>query len=141
MGGKNRPGWSVEYYAKNPEKCRAIRKRWSDNNKDKIKKKTDRYRLANPEKILLKSAKDRSAKKGLPFDLELSDVKIPDVCPVFKVPMKFKTRFAPSLDQIVPGLGYTKSNVQVISKLANLMKNDATTSEMETFAKWILNIE
>ena len=38
---------------------------------------------------------------------------------------------SPSLDQIVPGLGYVKGNVQVISHRANTLKSDGTLEEFK----------
>lgn len=77
--------------------------------------------------------------QGLPFNLEFEDVVIPDVCPVFKVPMVKRGRYAPSLDRKIPHLGYVKGNVQVISRLANNMKQNASPEELKMFAEWVLD--
>lgn len=37
----------------------------------------------------------------------------------------------PSVDRIIPELGYTKGNVRVISNRANLLKNNASIEEIE----------
>jgi hypothetical protein len=44
-----------------------------------------------------------------------------------------------SLDKIIPELGYVKGNVQWLSQKANTMKSNATRTELENFAQWILN--
>lgn len=85
------------------------------------------------------SCKDRARKKGIPFDIELSDLEVPDTCPVLGVPMVRKTPYAPSIDRIIPDAGYVRGNVQVISKKANTMKQDATRDELLKFADWIIN--
>lgn len=59
-------------------------------------------------------------------DAELSDIQIPELCPVFKTPM-----VSPSLDRIDSSKGYVKGNVRVISKRANQLKSNATVEEME----------
>lgn len=95
------------------------------------------YRKGNPEKRLLLGAKQRAKERGLPFNLEVEDVSIPKECPVFKVPFEVNTAYAPSLDRIKPERGYTKGNIQVISRKANLMKQDATEQELKDFSEWV----
>src|SRR6516162_8076486 len=85
---------------------------------------------------------------NIPFDLELTDIVIPDVCPILGIPLKANQGTgqkkvghkpnSPSLDRLVPALGYVKGNVQVVSIKANQMKQDATPTELITFAKWAL---
>lgn len=77
---------------------------------------------------------------GVPFNLVPGDVEIPDTCPILNLPMVAGTRHAPSLDRIVPELGYVKGNVQVISRKANVMKNDATMEELKRFYEWLKKI-
>ena len=78
-----------------------------------------------------KSAQERSIKKGWDFNIELSDIKIPNICPLLEISLiKHSTRDrhydAPSLDRIDSTKGYTKDNIWVISHRANQIKNDAT---------------
>jgi hypothetical protein len=73
------------------------------------------------------------------FDLDIKDIVIPSVCPVFGTEFIRGSRFAPSVDRIDNSKGYIKGNIQVISKLANIMKNNATQEELEKFANWVLN--
>ncbi len=68
---------------------------------------------------------------------------IPDVCPVLGISLYPGTgrgpgHNAPSLDRIVPALGYVPGNVQVISHLANSMKRDASPEQLRLFAEWVL---
>lgn len=89
-------------------------------------------------------AKNRASERGLEFNIEVSDVVIPELCPVFGTPIKEnKGRSgaypdSPSLDKIDPTLGYIKGNVQVVSQMANMMKYNATPEQLRTFAKYIL---
>jgi len=103
------------------------------------------HKKANPEKRIWKAAKDRSSKHGIPFNIEVSDVVIPEVCPILGIEIvcgvgsgKGAGPGSPSLDKIVPELGYVKGNVQVVSFKANAMKRDATKEELIQFANWIL---
>ena len=89
-----------------------------------------------PQRALLSQAKGRAKKCGIPFDLELSDIVIPDRCPVIGIELKRNPNgsgpipSSPSLDRIVPSFGYTKGNVRVISHRANTLKSDATLLEL-----------
>lgn len=97
------------------------------------------YYKNNIEKQMLMRAVRRSRETGVNCDLDISDIIVPDICPVFKVPMIRKTRYAASLDKINPKLGYVKGNVQVISKLANVMKQDSSKEELRLFAEWVIS--
>lgn len=90
---------------------------------------------------MLKGAYNRAVKEGLPFNLELSDIAIPEFCPVFGVRLNTKAgqdrESAPSLDKIIPELGYVKGNIRVISGRANRIKNDGTWQEHLAIAEYI----
>lgn len=78
-------------------------------------------------------------KRGLTFDIEVSDIVIPDACPLLGIPLSHGVGHShaasPSLDRIDPSKGYVKGNVWVISSRANAIKNDATPDELERIAK------
>ncbi|ATW58338.1 putative HNH endonuclease [Pseudomonas phage ventosus] len=108
-------------------------------------KYVDKYKRDRPHLVMLKSARHRAAKAGVPFDLTAEDIVIPEHCPVFGVPLETASGAAkqnsPSLDKIIPELGYVKGNVQVISNLANVMKHDATPEQLIMFAEWVLKTQ
>lgn len=88
------------------------------------------------DKRLLSRAKGRAKKRNIPFNLTIEDIIIPDLCPVLDVKLDKSSDHterdtSPSLDRIVPSLGYVKGNVRVISHRANMLKNNATVEEME----------
>ncbi len=98
--------------------------------------KAAKHRTANPEKFLWREAKSRSKQRGIPFNIEVEDILIPEFCPVFgkklaKSTGQGRNPYAPSLDRIVPVLGYVKGNIRVISWRANELKRDITPEEME----------
>lgn len=69
------------------------------------------------------SAKARALKEGLPFDITEDDLEIPDVCPVLGIPFgKSQWYDSPSLDKLIPNLGYVKGNIVVVSARANNLK-------------------
>lgn len=96
------------------------------------------YRKDNPSMFMYYRVKHRAKKLNLPFDLEPDDIHIPKVCPVLNIPLKRNQGVgrrgaspnSPSLDRIVPELGYVRGNVMVISVKANSIKNDATPEEL-----------
>lgn len=94
----------------------------------------------NPEKIILRSAKHRAKKQNVPFLLKLEDINIPEKCPILGIKLEITGKHAspnsPSLDKIIPELGYIKGNIQVISHKANSMKRDATIDELILLGNW-----
>jgi len=88
------------------------------------------------EQTMWLSAKVRAKKKHVPFNIELSDVIIPAFCPLLGIPIRKSKKSlspnSPSLDRIIPALGYVKGNVRVISHKANTAKSNLTIEEMET---------
>ena len=86
---------------------------------------------------MLKNARIRAEQYGVPFSITEMDLVFPAVCPILNVPLRVGGGpFAPSLDRIKPELGYVSGNIQIISKRANSMKNDATLEEMILLGKW-----
>lgn len=80
--------------------------------------------------------KSRAHRNGVPFDLDVSDIRIPSICPILGLsiqPHQGRSGMhdaSPSLDRIIPALGYVRGNVRVISGRANLLKSNATVEEM-----------
>ena len=72
----------------------------------------------------------------------------PDECPIFHTPFIWgssgmgvgKTKHeAPTLDRIIPELGYIEGNVAFISHRANRLKDNGTMQEHYAIADWIWN--
>ncbi len=128
------------------KECRkAYNKKRREESIDEYREK-DRERIANNlERQLLRAAKARSKAKDIPFDLEKSDIVIPEECPVLGIPLVRgagrPVDGSPTLDKFVPLLGYTKGNVNVISHKANTCKNDATLEEIRLLYEWMKEIE
>jgi hypothetical protein len=87
---------------------------------------------------ILQRAKSRANKKGLAFNLELTDIVLPEVCPVLGVPFnKNSTDYTYSIDRLVPSLGYTKGNIMIISNKANRIKSDACAEEIALVLEYV----
>lgn len=87
-----------------------------------------------PEYKLLSSARERTKEKGLPdVDFPLEDIKIPELCPVLGIPIFIKQgrrNHSPTLDRIIPELGYVRGNVAIISYKANRIKSDNSADDL-----------
>jgi len=95
---------------------------------------------ADPRKRMLRCARLRAKAAGVPFELTIDDIEIPEVCPALGIPlvagMGRNNPNGPSLDRTVPALGYVRGNVRVISHRANSLKNDATPEELAALAAY-----
>ena len=94
---------------------------------------------------LLRAARTRAKKQNIPVDIDLDYLEsiAPNQCPIFKIEFSWgqgtqkEYQQGPSLDKIIPELGYVKGNVQIISYKANTMKSNATPEQLLQFSKWI----
>ncbi|UHX60313.1 restriction endonuclease [Ralstonia phage vRsoP-WM2] len=91
---------------------------------------------------ILPSIRQRARKQGVPFSLTKENPPpIPEVCPVLGIPLRRTLGFAddnsPSLDRLIPELGYVPGNVEWMSYRANRIKNDSTYEELERVTAWV----
>lgn len=122
---------------------------WCRANPTKMAEYQRTYRTKIPGMSLYRTAKERAKHKNLPFTIEFTDLVFPPTCPILGFPLvsfsgnvekKSGGRWnSPSIDRIIPELGYVKGNVQVISHLANMMKSSATPEQLLKFSNWIQN--
>lgn len=142
----------IESFSKNRSKrsgrsaeCKACVKAY---NKRHVAENAEYYRAQRKAKrnanlgwYLYLECRTRAKRLGLEFNLSPEDIQIPEVCPVFGLPFKTGREYrdqSASVDRIDCSLGYVKGNIRVISYLANRMKSNATASQLEQFAQWIL---
>lgn len=88
----------------------------------------------HPELTMFRNAKKRAKQKNIPFTIVLEDIKVPKYCPMLGILLKIESSrkgSGPSIDRIIPKLGYTKENIVVISDRANRIKCDATLNELK----------
>lgn len=122
---------------KNREEKLLSQKKWYQKNKERLLiKRRSHYDCSSAVRKLWAAAKQRANIKGLEFSIVPEDIVFPEVCPILGQPLKRLTRYAPSIDRKDSTKGYTKENVWVISRRANLMKNDATVEDLRKFAEW-----
>jgi hypothetical protein len=91
---------------------------------------------------LLVSARQRAKEEGAPCTLRISDIDIPATCPVFGTPLQSGARVAcpqsPSIDRLVPVLGYVPGNVRVISCRANTLKQNIDAEQWRKLSTYML---
>lgn len=89
--------------------------------------------------------KKEAEKNGFDFNLELSDIVLPTTCAYLSTNLIFDQNRSDDLnfyilDRIDTNKGYIKDNIHFISKMASIMKNDATPEILVNFAKNILTL-
>lgn len=89
----------------------------------------------NPHGVLYWNAFTRAKKLCIPFSIDKNDIVIPDRCPILDIPLEKSfgkmSDNSPSLDRVIPSLGYIKGNVRVISFRANRLKSDCSIDELK----------
>jgi len=102
-------------------------------------------RKADPRIQIIDSARYRAKKIRLPFDIVKEDIKIPEYCPVLRIPLIFGKgaicQNSPTLDKVIPKKGYVKDNIVVVSMRANSLKRDATIQELRRIADYYEQFE
>lgn len=97
----------------------------------------------HPRYCMLSSAKRRAKVKNMKFNIELSDIIIPEHCPILNIKLIVNKGFAkensPTLDRIDSNKGYIKGNIAVISNRANRLKDNSTIRELELILDYMKN--
>lgn len=129
------PDWKFTYgrVVKRREAAEQWRRKWGQ------KDATDLYQ-AQRAKFRQKKANT----KGIPWDLDFGDIYWPTHCPILGMELDYHSAYraenSPSFDQVDPGKGYTKGNVQILSWRANRIKNDGSAEEHRKIAEWLSSI-
>ncbi len=110
---------------------------WRNRNPDKVREQRRRRRIKTPTQEDVDRARVRAKKKGLPCTITAAYIKAitPEICPVLGIPLLRNKatgpRYnSPSIDRIIPELGYVEGNVIVVSHLANAIRSNATPEQI-----------
>lgn len=99
----------------------------------------------NPGRILWRTARQRALKKGIKFSIKVSDIIMPEYCPILGIKLAIGDGriedASPSLDRIVNKKGYVKGNVHIISNRANRIKNDSTLQELISIVRYLKRLK
>jgi len=99
---------------------------------------TSLSRAWRPKREWHTRTKYRATRLSIPFNLTAEDFIMPNICPILKIPLDGRdVSHEPTLDRVIPELGYVKGNVNVISHKANRLKNNATIDELLSIIKYL----
>jgi len=114
------------------------------------KESFSKYLKNTPEARLYLSSKASARTRGIEHNLTVLDIRsiMVDTCPLLGVKLTNITGEGkgprhdanPSIDRIDNSKGYVKGNVQIISTLANKMKQDADRETLLNFAIGIISM-
>lgn len=139
-----------QWFAEHRDEDNERRKQHYHANKDANRpvRRDKRYeaRLTTPWQKLLSGARERAKRKGIPYDLtnEWAANRWTGNCELTNIPFRLGLLasgpkfFSPSIDRIVPSLGYTQSNCRFILWSVNAMKYNGTDDDVIMLARLIL---
>lgn len=136
-----------KYHELHKERLAAYKKEYYQKRKAELRKATiDYYTIPeNRAKLLLSKAKERARKDNIEFNIELEDIVIPEYCPYLNIKLthefgKGQLESNSSIDRIDSSKGYIKGNIQIISRLANIMKSNADVETLLRFAHGVMKM-
>ena len=140
--------WKKTHAAKHAQ----INSVWLKANPDARRRTQLKQRSKDPKNYwatsTFQNARKRALRKGVPFELSKQDVYAlaGEACPVFGTKFDFVGNGrivpeSPSLDRIVPSLGYVHGNVVIISMRANTIKQNATADEIQRVVDWLRSMK
>lgn len=141
---RNREGWLVSEIERQCTNCLVIFLRTSKTVTLCNACNSGRVKTQNAETKMWRRAKARAKENGREFTLKISDIVIPELCPILGIPLVcFEGRSggqfdSPALDRKDSSKGYTPDNIMVVSHLANMMKSSASAEQLVKFAEWVL---
>lgn len=134
-----------QYYSGNKEQIQSKVRSRRITDKERFRQYDLNKARDNYEGIIFQSTKYRAKVANMEHTISKEDIIIPETCPYLDVPLtrihgQGQVPTNASLDRIDNSKGYIKGNIQVISKLANRMKNHATEEQLIQFAKSVLDM-
>ena len=121
----------LDLFGEDPSAYLGVAQACKECRRDQARKK---YASLDHRRVILDRARGRARRSGIRFSLTIEDIEVPETCPILGIPLSrgsgVHSDNSPSLDRVVPSLGYVKGNVKVISNRANRIKSDATPDEL-----------
>jgi hypothetical protein len=136
------------YRDENRDRLQEYQRRYNNENRDRLQEYHRRSYNENPLRSILRHARSRAEQKGVPFELtEETMPETPMACPNPWCGTEMvrgssdRTSSAPSLDRIIPSIGYVPGNVMWICGRCNVLKSGATAEQHEHFARLMRDTE
>ena len=130
-----------KYSAANSENRKNLQAKWREENKEHLAEKGAKRRIDKRAMCMVSAARIRAKKKGIPFNLTATDVAefqaIINIGKCELTGVKFtvisgkRSATSPSLDRIVPELGYVSGNVRVVCHAINAGMGDWGETELK----------
>lgn len=136
-----------EYRVENKERFDEYRRTYYSNPEviKRVREQSRKYWRQSWSKYKLSALRNRAKREGMDFDLDESDLTLPEFCPVFGIPLIISdsklSANSPSVDRIDNSRGYVKGNIVVVSHKANSMKRAANLAEMRQLADFYESLE
>ena len=129
------------YQISHPEGTAIIVQRYRVGHAEEISTKKKEKHRKDPRAVILQASKKRAKDYSVPFSITKDDIVIPEMCPVLGIKLEVGEgrlhNASPTLDRLIPSLGYVSGNIAVISWRANRLKNDGSPQELRCIADWV----
>lgn len=136
--------YAREYWARNAPVLKAKAAKWRERNRGHLRAKNAARRQAKRAMCLVAAARVRARRRGTPFSLTDEDIATlqrtidAGVCEISGVGLTLsgpRSATSPSLDRIVPELGYTSGNVRIVCHALNAGMGDWGEGELLRIVK------
>ena len=134
--------YNQQYYVKNKLRINKQTAAYQKAHPETRAKYNTAYKRKNPQRYMWATARNNARRDGREFTITPEDIMIPEYCSYLGLKLTFRERrgiedSGYSLDRIDNRKGYIPGNIEVISDLANRMKQNATKEQLITFANSI----
>lgn len=133
---------SIKHYYDNKEEILQNKKQYEILHKEDIKIYRKKNYIKNISYILCKNAEKRAKKLNIKFCIEKSDIFIKDCqcCGIEIKPNINGNHFnetSPTIDRIIPELGYSKDNIKVVCFKCNMIKGNGSIEDHKRIINYI----
>ena len=130
-----------ELYVRKLEQGRKAGAKWRAKN-DRTEYHASYDRERSTENRLYRSSKNRASKSGQFHTITQEDIVVPVYCPICGTKLRHSeikggASDSPTLDKIIPEMGYVRGNIAVICKLCNSTKGSGSAELHRKIADYI----